>query len=360
MDEQRPTPLVEDIDGTRRKLESWFQQRLQSDGAVRIPELKIPEATGMSNVTLLFDIHYEKEGQALSEACVGRLTPEIEKPVFPEYDLSIQYKAMELVGRHTDVPAPGLLGLELDTSVLGTGFYIMKKAEGRVPPDMPPYSMDGWMLNDIGPAERESLWNAGIDTMASLHRQCRDYKALGFDFLERPALGSNPLQQQLTYWSNYAEWALEGNPQPICDPVLQWLKDNAPANEEFGLSWGDSRIGNMLFSHDCQNVTAVLDWEMITLGNPLQDLAWWNFLDYFFADGLGIPRLEGLPSYEATVERWEKASGFSGEHYHYYWVFAAMRYGYIMSRIMYAQGQTDQSEENFATAVLKKVSADLF
>lgn len=359
MDNERPTPLVEDIDGTRRKLETWFASKLQSDGAVRIPELKIPETTGMSNVTLIFDIHYEKDGQTMTEACVGRLQPEIEKPVFPEYDLSIQYKAMEIVGSKTDIPAPGLLGLELDESVLGTAFYIMKKAEGRVPPDMPPYSMDGWMLHDIGPAERESLWNAGIDAMADLHRQCRDYKALGFGFLERPQLGDNPLKQQLAYWDHYARWALEGRAHPICDPVLQWLKDNQPKSEEFGLSWGDSRIGNMLFAEDCKSVTAVLDWEMITLGNPLQDLAWWNFLDYFFADGLGIPRLEGLPSYEDSVARWEKRSGFSGEHYRYYWVFAAMRYGYIMSRIMVAQGQDDQIEDNFATGVLKKVMAEL-
>jgi len=359
VENERPTPLVEDIDGTRKKLEQWFARKLQSDGPVRIPELKIPETTGMSNVTLLFDIEYEKDGKTLQEGCVGRLQPEIERPVFPEYDLSIQYKAMDIVGSKTNVPAPGLLGLELDTSLLGTGFYIMKKSEGRVPPDMPPYSMDGWMLNEIGPQERESLWNAGIDTMANLHRQCRDYKALGFDFLERPELGANPLQQQLAYWENYGKWAMEGRPHPICDPVMQWLKDNQPKTEEFGLCWGDSRIGNMLFAEDCKSVTAVLDWEMITLGNPLQDLAWWNYLDYFFSDGLGIPRMEGLPSYEDTVARWEKASGFSGEHYTYYWVFAGLRYGYIMSRIMVAQQQEDQIVENFATTVLQKVMQDI-
>jgi len=359
VDNERPTPLVEDIDGTRRKLESWFAKKLQADGAVRIPELKIPEATGMSNVTLLFDVSYEKNGKSYTEGCVGRLQPEIEKPVFPEYDLSIQYKAMDIVGNNTDIPAPGLLGLELDSSVLGTAFYVMKKADGRVPPDMPPYSMDGWMMHDIGPAERESLWNAGIDVMASFHRQCRDYKALGFDFLERPEPGANPLQKQLAYWEDYGKWALEGRSHSICDPVMQWLKDNQPKSEEFGLCWGDSRIGNMLFSQDCKSVSAMLDWEMITLGNPLQDVAWWNFLDYFFSDGLGIPRLEGLPSYEDTVARWEKTSGFSGEHYKYYWVFAGLRYGLIMSRIMVAQGQHDQIEDNFATGVLKKVMEEL-
>lgn len=332
MENQRPTPLVEDIEGTRAKLAEWFARRLQSDGPVTIPELRIPEATGMSNVTLLFDIEYEKNGVKHSEACVGRLQPEIEKPVFPEYDLSIQYRAMDIVGKKTDVPAPELLGLEMDKSVLGTAFYIMKKVDGRVPPDMPPYNMDGWMLNDIGPEQRESLWKAGVDTMARLHREARDYRSLGFDFLERPELGDNPLKQQLVYWDHYQEWGLEGAEHSICGPALEWLKANQPADEQFGLCWGDARIGNMLFSDDCRDVNAVLDWEMITLGNPLQDITWWNYLDRFFSDGLNIPRLEGLPSYEETLAQWEKQSGFSTEHTKYYEVFAGLRYGLILSR----------------------------
>ncbi len=358
MENERPTPLVEDIDGTRKKLEAWFAKRLNSDGPVHIPALKIPEATGMSNVTLLFDIEYQKDGADCREACVGRLQPEIERPVFPEYDLSIQYKAMDIVGSNTDIPAPGLLGLELDTSVLGTAFYIMKRADGRVPPDMPPYNMDGWMLNDIGPEQRATMWNAGVETMGRFHRQTRDYRALGFEHLEQPELGDTPLQQQLAYWENYMEWALEGAEHSICGPALEWLKANQPAEEEYGLCWGDSRIGNMLFADD-GSVSAVLDWEMITIGNPVQEVAWWNYLDYFFSDGLGMARLEGLPSYEETLERWQEASGFSAEHYRYYWVFAGLRYGLILSRIMKAQGQDDQIQENFATNVLAKVMETL-
>ena len=57
MDNARPTPLIEDIDGTRRKLESWISSNRGRD--VRIEELSIPEATGMSNVTLLFDITWD-------------------------------------------------------------------------------------------------------------------------------------------------------------------------------------------------------------------------------------------------------------------------------------------------------------
>ena len=57
--------------------------------------------------------------------------------------------------------------------------------------------------------------------------------------------------------------------------------------------------------------------------------------------------------------RWEKGSGFSGEHYKYYWVYAGLRYGLILSRVMVAQNQEDQIVENFATTVLQKVMQDI-
>ena len=47
-----------------------------------------------------------------------------------------------------------------------------------------------------------------------------------------------------------------------------------PATDRPALCWGDSRIGNMIFGAD-QRVAAVLDWEMVTAGDPVQDLAWY-------------------------------------------------------------------------------------
>ena len=103
MDDTRPTPLIDDIDGTRKKLESWISSnRCQK---VRISDLSIPEATGMSNVTLLFDITWQEKGQTNSESVVARLQPSIERPVFPDYDMTLQYEVMDVVGRNSDIPA---------------------------------------------------------------------------------------------------------------------------------------------------------------------------------------------------------------------------------------------------------------
>lgn len=348
MKEERPTPLVEDLEGTRKKLESWFSAR--RDTTITITGLDIPEGTGMSNVTLLFDIHWQEDGQDKSQSCVGRLQPEIERPVFPSYDLSEQYHVMAAVGRHSAVPVPTLLGLETDTALLGVQFYIMEYTAGRIPTDMPPYNMDGWMMHEASESQREAMWRAAVDAMANYHQL--DYKELGFDHLT--PVGKTPLQQQLAYWQEYHDWAMEGTHHEIGTAALEWLLANQPINEPTVLCWGDARIGNIIFKESLDGVAAVLDWEMAVLGNPVQDIAWFNFIDSAFAEGLGMPRLPGLPSYADTVAQWQAASGFSTTDYDYYVMFAAMRYGLLLSRIMLATGQEDQVQENFAALLLKK------
>ena len=348
MEETRPTPLIDDIEGTRRKLESWISER--QGRSVSIPELAIPEATGMSNVTLLFDITWEENGQSGSEPVVARLQPSIERPVFPNYDLSLQYEVMDAVGRASDIPVPVLRGLETDTSLLGVQFYLMKRTDGRIPTDMPPYNMDGWMMHETSLEQRGDMWRAAVDTMARYHRL--DYRALGFEKLHEA--GKTPLQQQLDYWQHYHDWALEGTHHTICQPALDWLKANQPAEEATVLCWGDARLGNIIFKPSLDGIAAVLDWEMAVLGNPVQDLAWFNYMDSTFADGLGMPRLEGLPGYEETIAQWEDASGCSAGDYDYYIIFAGMRYGLILSRIMLATGQDSEVQTNFACQLLQK------
>ena len=65
-------------------------------------------------------------------------------------------------------------------------------------------------------------------------------------------------------------------------------------------------------------------------------------------------RLEGLPSYQDSIARWENVSGCSARHYDYYLVFAGMRYGLILSRIMLATGQEGEVQGNFACQLLQK------
>ena len=87
------------------------------------------------------------------------------------------------------------------------------------------------------------------------------------------------------------------------------MQANAPAADpELGLCWGDARINNQLFGPDFE-VRAVVDWEMVTLADPMMDLGWWLFLDRHFHEGMPAPRLEGFPTREEMVARYEQTSG---------------------------------------------------
>jgi aminoglycoside phosphotransferase (APT) family kinase protein len=348
MENTRPTPLVDDLEGTRRKLESWISSYRGHE--VSISELSIPEATGMSNVTLLFDVNWEDGGRPCNEPVVARLQPSIDRPVFPDYDLSLQYEVMDAIAKNSDIPVPELRGLETDKTLLGVQFYLMRRTEGRIPTDMPPYNMDGWMVHEATVDQRIRLWECAVDTMARFHRL--DYRQLGFAKLHEE--GQTPLQQQLAYWQSYLVWALEGAGHAVCQRAIDWLQANQPIDEPTVLCWGDARLGNIIFNNSLQDIAAVLDWEMAVLGNPVQDLAWFNYLDATFSEGLGMPRLEGLPSYGQSISQWEKTSGYSAKDYDYYQVFAGMRYGIILSRIMLATGQDSEIQGNFACQLLQK------
>ena len=106
--------------------------------------------------------------------------------VFPEYDLALQVRTLELLAG-TNVPVPRALWFEAeDRSVLGAPFYVMARVAGRVPTDQPPYHSGGWMT-EASPEERAAIWWGGIECIAKIHRL--DWKALGFGFLEKPELG---------------------------------------------------------------------------------------------------------------------------------------------------------------------------
>jgi aminoglycoside phosphotransferase (APT) family kinase protein len=313
-----------DLNQTRRQLADWLAAKLPGARDVTVSELTAP-GMGFSNETLLFDLTWQEGTRERREPLVIRFQPQSQ--IFPEYDLCRQYRIMELLAV-TDVPVPRMRWQEPSHDVLGSPFYVMDRVDGIVPPDQPSYHVAD-VMTEMAPARRAALWWSGLETMARIHRL--DWQAAGLGFLQAPQWGDTPLQQQLGYYRHYLEWASDGQSQPTCEPALAWLLAHQPDDEPVGFCWGDSRIGNMLFRDS--RCVAVLDWEMAALGNPEQDLAWWLFLDWHHSSGLEIPRLEGLPTREETVTRYEELMGRQVKHLFYYEVFAAFRFAVVMIRV---------------------------
>ncbi len=322
-----PQPHERDLEKTRADLAAWGPSRLAGASTLEVRSLGGPENTGFSSDTLMYDLNWTENGAHRHEPVVVRLRPGGYQ-VFPEYDITIQYRCMDIL-RTQGVPVPKMMWLEEDESVLGAPFYVMERLDGDIPPDRPPYHMEGWLL-DSTPDQRRTLWMSGLEAMAQIHT-C-DWKALGFDFLDDRRYGAVGLDQQLGYYEYFLGWAMEGKPFPLAEKVLAWLRANKPVDEPTRLCWGDSRIGNQIF-RDYQCV-AVLDWEMATLGNPARDLAWYMYLDRHHSEGIGVERMAGLPTREETVRYWESLTGLDGAStVDYYEIFSAFCFTVIMIRV---------------------------
>ena len=322
-----PTPWKRDFDADGKKLLAWLRGKLPDATDLEMTPLEQPGSSGFSNETLLFELSYREGGEVRHRKLVARVQP-IGFEVFPSYDLGLQYRTMELLGP-TEVPVPEVLWLEEeDTSIFGAPFYIMVQVAGRVPSDNPPYHTAGW-LTEATPEERAAIWWGSIASMAKIHQL--DYRDIGFGFLENPSLGVPGLDHSLAHYRSYFDWASAGRPQPTVDAARQWLEENRPEEKRVGLVWGDARLGNIIYDH--VTPAAVIDWEMVTLGSPEEDLGWTIFLDRHHSEGIEHPRLEGFPSYEETVERYREWSGFEVETLPYYQVFAGYRFGCVMMRL---------------------------
>ena len=325
-----PIPQQRDLEQARKALTQWLSGELVDATDVELSEVTGPAFTGFSNETLMFDARWVDGNGPQQRGMVVRVKP-TGHTVFLESEFEVQYRTMQILGSSTDVPVPGLVGYEEDAAILGAPFLVMDKIEGRIPTDDPPYHTGGW-LTEARPEERASIWWSGLEAMSRIHRL--DWRALQLDYLDKPQRGRPGFEQQLHYYEEYFDWARAGQANPVAEAGLEWIKAHAPGPDEPAeFCWGDARIGNMIVNEGA--CVAVLDWEMVTLGNPVQDLAWWLFLDRHHSEGMGVPRLAGFPSHDETVQRWQELTGrtTSERELQFYEIFAAFRFAVVMQRL---------------------------
>jgi aminoglycoside phosphotransferase (APT) family kinase protein len=299
---------------------------------VAVDHLEIPASTGFSNETILFDATWDVDGTPTVHHLVARIAPQAHT-VFLEANFETQFRVMEALAEHTDVPVPEMRWFEPDPSWFGSPFWIMTRVEGIAPSDAPHYSVEGW-LRDAAPEEQARAWWNGIAAMAQVHNL--DWRALGLERLDDPARGEPAIEQQLTYYAESLRWAEDaedGKPHEGARAALAWLQANRPASDpqDVTITWGDSRLANQMFRDG--EVVAVLDWEMVALGDPRIDLGWWLFCDEVLTRSAGQERLPGFPSRDETVARWEELTGRKGDELHWFLVFAALRFTVVMLRL---------------------------
>jgi aminoglycoside phosphotransferase (APT) family kinase protein len=146
-----------------------------------------------------------------------------------------------------------------------------------------------------------------IDTLADLHNIEPD--AAGLSDFGKPG---NYFERQVARWTRqYRDSQTDDLPE--MERLIEWLPATLPEQSRTSIVHGDYRIDNVVFD-DLGRLTAVLDWELATLGDPVADFSYLAMQWLMPADGgaalggLDLVQL-GIPSLDEIVERYSKRSG---------------------------------------------------
>lgn len=279
------------------QLAAWLATQLPAGAEPAVVLNAGSDANGMSSETILADVSWTEGGERRTGGFVVRMAPSAaDVPVFASYRLDHQYDAIRLVDQLSDVPVPTPRWLEPTGEVLGAPFFFMERVDGIVPPDVMPYTFgDNW-FHDAAPEDQRRLQDQTVAAIAGLH-QIPDAETT-FAFLDDRELGGpTPLRRHFEKTRAWYEWAARDlDRSPLIDRALAWLDTHWPdadVPDNVVLSWGDARIGNVLY----QDFTpaAVLDWEMAGLGPRELDLGWLVFAHQVFQTLAETFELPGLP-----------------------------------------------------------------
>ncbi len=217
----------------------------------------------------------------------------------------------------TPARTPRILATGDDLAVIGAPFYVMERVHGEVITAEVPPPLDS-------PAEKRRIGEELVDALVEVHAV--DWEAAGLEGFGKP---TGYLERQLRRFTGL--WEHNRTREiPAVEEVGGWLAANRPESGEATIVHGDYRLGNtMLAAGAPARLTAIFDWEMATIGDPLADV---GYLCTLWVDRedppLGmfelsaVTRQEGFPRREELIARYEAASGRSMRELRWYMALA--------------------------------------
>ena len=297
-------------------------------------ELFVKQFThGYSNLTYLLSI--ENKEYVLRKPPIGAIKR--------GHDMSREFKVQSAVKKEFS-KVPKMFAYTDDAAVLGSEFYIMEKVEGII------LNFKEAKKRDISANDYKTIANAWLDTFTELHQL--DYDAIGLTNLGKP---EGYVERQVTNWGKqYLKAATKD--VPSAEKVMQWMQENQPKNYQHCLIHNDYKYDNVVFKDNSwKEITAVLDWEMATLGDPLMDLGtslgyWTLASDHdFVKQGIPSPTIfEGNPMRSEIVASYAKKSGRDIHNMVFYYVFGLFKIAVIAQQIYYRYSKGLTSDPRFA------------
>jgi aminoglycoside phosphotransferase (APT) family kinase protein len=248
------------------------------------------------------------------------------------HDMGREYRVITAL-QDTPVPVPEAYAWCPDDSVLGAPFYVMSFVEGV------PYRSAS-ELEALGESRTRAIGDRLTDTLGDLHSV--DVASVGLTDFGRP---DGFLGRQVRRWGQQLDASRSRDIAGI-DELRTRLAEQLPPESPGTVVHGDYRLDNVLATPR-DEIGAVVDWEMATLGDPLTDVA--LLLTYQRIGALGVgagvstaPSASGFPSREDVMDRYAARTGRDLGHLRFHEALACFKLAVILEGIYYrhAQGQT--------------------
>lgn len=303
---------------------------------------------GSSNLTYLI-----KVGNA--EYVLRR--PPFGNTVKSAHDMSREFQVLSKLSS-IYAPAPKPLLFCEDKSVIGSEFYLMERKQGLIIRGRAPQALID------SPEMQRKVCDSFIENLAALHSL--DYARAGLSDLGHPE-GYN--RRQIEGWTK-RYFNAKTDEHPELESAIQWLNSNIAPESGATLIHNDYKFDNiMLAPDDLTKITGVLDWEMVTVGDPLMDLG--TTLGYWMSGDEVPAQMREMPfnpkvlmeniSRDELAEMYGKHNGREIPNLLFYYVFGTFKIAVIAQQIYarYKKGFTKDkrfAQFNFFVATLGKIA----
>ncbi|XP_050408394.1 acyl-CoA dehydrogenase family member 10 isoform X1 [Patella vulgata] len=297
---------------------------------------------GQSNPT--YYINYAGTEMVLRKKPPGKLLPSA-------HAVDREYQVMKALGSQ-GVPVPEMLAFCGDDSVIGTPFYLMRYMSGRIFKDH--------LLSSLPISERRPIYSNMIDILCKIHSAN----------IEKAGLSSYGKQGKYVE-RNFKRWAKQYEASkthdiPSMNKLIEWIPKNLPQDERVTVVHGDFRLDNLIFKQYNNDIIAVLDWELSTLGDPLTDLCT-CCLAYYMPPGFPLIqgfsetnlKEHGMPSVEDILHQYCQTMKIPPiQNWDFYLAFTFFRFAAILQGVYKraVSGQSSSAESKFLGSFAEKLA----
>ena len=264
------------------------------------------------------------------------------------HNMGREYKILKILNKN-DLRVPKPLYLYDKKELSSDDFYIMEFIEGE--------TIANYQVADsYDQIQKKIITESFIKALTEIHN---------FDVIssELSDLGKHEdyVVRQINRWNKQFQSQKVREIKEL-ESATNLLLDNIPSQQTVGIVHGDYRLDNVRVNNN--EVTAVLDWELCTLGDPLADMgtviASWNTKNEKDSPFIYSPTLSGgFPSRKDVIELYLNNSDLDLKDIEFYtrlsyWKHAMIMEGVYIRYSMGSYGKTNENEiESFKNSTIK-------